>query len=139
MRADERQREGMLSLVRPQLGHNERVVALLPFANATRRPKGTDGKVRDGLWQTARRYRPLLLTDRRLFVFDTRRTPHPQRVLASFAANDVRVAGVSSGTFGRTLLVLELPGDGEVPFELGKRDQGELRSFVRALGYEVAP
>src|SRR5438876_398965 len=68
--SDARQREALLALVTPRLGSEERVVAMLPFANTPRRPKGPTGKVRDGVWQAARRYRPIVLTDRRLFVLD---------------------------------------------------------------------
>jgi hypothetical protein len=135
--SDERQRGALLELVNPQLVGDERVVAVLPFANTPRRPKGLDGKVRDGLWQSARRYRPLLLTDRRLFVFDARRTPHPQGVLVEFPTNLINVVRLVSGTLGRQTLVLDLPAAGEVPFELGRLDAVDLRAFTDAFDFDA--
>jgi hypothetical protein len=106
---------------------------MLPFANTPKRPKTADGKVRVGIWQTSRRYRPLLLTNRRLFVFETYRTPNPRGVLCEFPSGSVKVARSSPGSMGRTNLVLELPTDGEVPFELGRFDVAELEVFKNAL------
>jgi hypothetical protein len=136
-KADERQRDALLALVRARLAAGERVVAVIPFANTPKRPKGPEGKVREGLWQTARRYRPLLLTDRRLFVFDSRRTPYPHAVLAEIPAALVRVVSVDPGTLGRQVLVLDVAGEGRVPFELGRRDAEGLDALVGALQHEA--
>jgi hypothetical protein len=135
--SDARQREALLALVTPRLAAGERVVAVLPFANTPKRPKGPTGKVRDGVWQAARRYRPIVLTDRRLFVFDARRTPHPQGVLAEFPADLVRVARLVPGTLGRQTLVLDIPAEGEVPFELGRLDAVDLDAFMGALDFNT--
>ena|SRR5947207_4235345 len=135
--SDARQREALLALVTPRLGSGERVVAMLPFANTPRRPKGPTGKVRDGVWQAARRYRPIVLTDRRLFVLDARRTPHPQGVLAEFPAGLVRVVRLVPSTLGRQTLVLDLPDGGEIPFELGRLDAVDLGAFTGALDFNA--
>jgi hypothetical protein len=136
---DARQREALLALVTPRLAAGERVVAMLPFANTPKRAKGPTGKVRDGVWQSARRYRPIVLTDRRLFVLDARRTPHPQGVLAVFPADLVTVVRLVPGTLGRQTLVLDLPGDGEIPFELGRLDAVDLGAFTGALDFNIGP
>ena len=87
---DERQRSALLSFVTPVLSSGEQVVAVLPYVNTPKRPKGAEGKVREGIWQSQQRYRPLLLTNQRLFVFDTARTPHPRQVLCEVPSGSVR-------------------------------------------------
>jgi hypothetical protein len=134
---DARQREALLAHVTPRLAAGERVVAMLPFANTPRRAKGPTGRVREGVWQSARRYRPIVLTDRRLFVFDARRTPHPQGVLAEFPADLVKVVRLVPGTLGRQTLVLDLPEQGEIPFELGRLDGVDLGAFTDAFDFHV--
>ena len=99
--SDQRQRAALLALVTPELTSGERVLAMLPFANTPKRPRGPEGKVREGIWQTKRRYRPLVLTDRRLFVFDTLRTPHPQRLLCELPRDSVGVASATPGSLGQ--------------------------------------
>jgi hypothetical protein len=128
--SDARQREALLQQVTPRLAVGERVIAVLPFANTPRRPKGRNGKVREGVWQAARRYRPMVLTEQRLLVFDARRTPHPQGVLVEFPASAVSVVRLVPGTLGRQTLVLDLPAEGEVPFELGRLDADDLDAFI---------
>jgi hypothetical protein len=135
--SDARQREALLALVTPRLAAGERVVAMLPFANTPRRAKGPTGRVRVGIWQSARRYRPIVLTDRRLFVLDARRTPHPQGVLAEFPAELVKVARLVPGTLARQTLVLDLPGEGEIPFELGRLDVVDLGAFTGAFDFNT--
>lgn len=131
--SDERQRSALVAFVTPGLASEERVLAVLPFANTPKRPRGPEGKLRQGIWQSARRYRPLVLTDTRLFVFETGRTPHPRAVLCEFPKGSVRVVRTVPGSMGRTTLVLELPADGEVPFELGRFDVEDLDAFAGAL------
>ena len=134
---DARQRSVLLSLVTPDLSPGERVLAVLPFANTPKRPKGRDGRVREGIWQSARRYRPLVLTNQRLFVFDTARSPHPQRVLCVVPGSSVRVVSTLPGTMGRTTLLLELPVEGVVPFELGRFDVEDVDAFTGALEWRT--
>jgi hypothetical protein len=122
-----------LSFVTPGLSSGERVVAVLPYVNTPKRPRGSEGKVRDGIWQSRVRYRPLVLTNRRLFVFETGRTPHPRAVLCELPSRSVRAVRTVPRSMGRTTLMLELPGDGEVPFELGRFDVEELDAFIGAL------
>jgi hypothetical protein len=123
-------------IVRPP----ERILAVLPFVTTRKRPKqpgaprGKAGKVRVGVYQSWRRYRPLVVTDRRLFVFETGRTPNPREVLAVFALADIELVSSAPSGFGATGFVLELPGVGQVPFEAGRREQGDLEVLVELLG-----
>ena len=129
---DERNRRVMTDLLAPRLEHGESIVAMLPFATTPKRPKGPAGKVREGVWQSARLHRPMVLTDRSLFVFDAGRTPHPRAVHARFSRRDVRVVRVAERRSGASTLILELADQGEVPFELGRFD--DLEVFVAAIG-----
>lgn len=114
----------------------ERVVAVLPFAAVPKFPgrvKRRD-KVRVGLRQSWRRYRPLVFTDRRLYVFDSGRTPHPRELIASYPIGDVRVRDVRDGSFGGREVELDLPGEGTIPFEVGKLDLDDLVEVLHLLG-----
>jgi hypothetical protein len=108
------------------------VLAVLPFAS-TRRPKGPEGKVRQGVYQSGRRYRPLVATNRRLLVAHAYKTPYPKGLLAEFPIGDVHVVDLVAGRLGKQYLTLELPGEGAVPFELGRFDLLELDEFEDAL------
>ena len=115
-------------LTAPELQGDERILAILPFTTVRKRPRGPEGKVRTGVWQSWRRYRPVVVTDRRVLVFDTRRTPYPHTLLAEFPLDQVTMSEVTSGRFGTERFTLSLPGEGIVPFEAGRRDQlAELR------------
>jgi hypothetical protein len=116
-----RQREEVLALVADRMRPRERVVAVLPFAQTPKRPKPPK-KVRDGIYQSYRRYRPLVATDRRLFVLDTARTPHPRSVLAEFPLDAVTIVDVVPRSFGQQRVLIDLPGLGPVPFDLGRYD-----------------
>jgi hypothetical protein len=116
----------------PRLDRGEAIVAMLPFATTPKRPKGPEGKIRDGVWQSARLHRPLVLTDRSLFVFDAGRTPHPRAVHARFGLDEVSVVSVVERRAGMSTLVLDLPRQGKVPFELGRFD--DLAVFIAAVG-----
>jgi hypothetical protein len=140
MAARDKYRTALVRLVEDSLGSNENVRAVLPFVSSLKRPKvpgaprGKRGKVRVGIYQSWRRYRPMLLTNRRLFVFETGRTPNAREVLAAFDVSDVELNELGAGGFGATRFVLELPGVGRVPFEAGRRDQADLAVLVDALG-----
>ena len=123
-----RQREEVLKLVAPQLRPREQVVGILPFAQTPKRPKPPK-KVRDGVYQSYRRYRPLVVTDRRLFVLDTARTPHPRSVLAEFPLEAVELVDVVARSLGQQRVVLDLPGLGQVPFDVGRYDLDGLESL----------
>jgi hypothetical protein len=131
-KVDERNREALTALLAPRLDRGEAIVAMLPFATTPKRPKGPEGKIRDGVWQSARLHRPLVLTDRSLFVFDAGRTPHPRAVHARFGLDEVSVVSVVERRAGMSTLVLELPRQGQVPFELGRFD--DLAVFIAAVG-----
>jgi hypothetical protein len=130
---DAHQREQVLATVADRLGPEERVVAVLPFASTPKRPRGPTGKVREGIYVSYRRYRPLIVTSRRLFVVDAARTPYPRGVLAEFSLPDVTFVDVVPAAFGQSRLLLDLAGVGTVPFVLGRYDLEELPDLRAAL------
>lgn len=114
----------------------ERVVAMLPFASVAklpRGPRGKRGKVRYGIRQSWRRYRPTVITDRRLLVFDSGRAPSARTLLGAFRLDDVTMGPLGTGRFGTTTFVLELPGVGAVPFETGRREVDDVARLERGL------
>jgi hypothetical protein len=121
----------------PELRAGERIVALLPFATVPKLvngPRGRKNKVRFGIRQSWQRYRPLVVTDRRLLVFDSGRTPHPRELLAVYPLGDVAIGPDTAGRWGATTCVITLPDVGDVPFETGRRevdDLATLRSSTR--------
>jgi hypothetical protein len=58
-------------------------------------------------------------------------------VLAEFPADVVTVVRLVPGTLGRQILVLDLPAQGEVPFELGRLDAVDLDAFTGALDFNT--
>jgi hypothetical protein len=131
-RAD-RSRETLARRAAPLLAGGERVVALFPFASTPRRPRRL-GRAREGIWLSVGRYRPLVLTDRRLLVFDAARTPLPRTLLAEFPAADVTVRRVEPRSFGTTRVVLRLGSEGEVPFQVGRYERDDLAVLLERLG-----
>jgi hypothetical protein len=129
----------LLRMLEGSLVAGETVVAVLPFVTTRKRPKspgaprGKAGKVRTGIYQSWRRYRPLVLTDRRLFVFETGHTPNPRAVLAQFALSDLEVVSVTTNR-SSTSFVLEIPAVGRVPFDAGRREQRDAAILVASLG-----
>jgi hypothetical protein len=131
-------RRRLAALAASELQPGEPIVALLPFATVPKLPRsperrGRKGKVRFGIRQSWRRYRPLVMTDRRLLVFDSGRTPHPRELIAAFALDDVTIGPVTAGRFGTSLFELSLPGVGEIPFETGRREAQDLAILRAAL------
>jgi hypothetical protein len=131
-----RQREAVVAVVEDSLRSGEQVVAVLPFASTPKRPKGPGGKVRTGVYQAARRYRPLVVTNRRLIVLNAFRSPYPRGVLAEFPVDSVHVVDLTAASFGQRRLSLDLPELGVVPFVLGRLDLLELEEFEAAIGGE---
>ena len=123
---DETNRAAMNDLIGEQLEPGEAVVAMLPFATARKRPKGPEGKVSAGVWQSARLHRPLTLTDRTLYVFDAGRTPHVKRLHSQYSRDGLRVVSVVEKRFGARVVTVTIPGEGDVPFEVGTFDDLEL-------------
>ena len=134
MAGSHQDRAALEEMVADELGTSERVLAILPYAHVPARPKGPAGKVREGIYQSSRRYRPIIVTDQRVILFETGRTHFPRGILARFANADVDVVSVTPGSLGKTRLVLELPEVGEVPFETGRNEQGDLAVLVETLG-----
>jgi hypothetical protein len=132
-KAAARQRDAVLASVADRLRPNERVVAVLPFALTPPRSRA-GGKVREGIHQTNRRYRPLLATDRRLFVLDAGRTPYPTGVIAEFPIGSVTFVDVTPRWFGQQRVRLDLPGDGVVPFDIGRLELDDLARLRELLG-----
>jgi hypothetical protein len=128
-----RQRDSVVDSIQDELGPGEAVVAVLPYASTPRRPRGPEGKVRVGVYQSGRRYRPLVATSRRLLVVHAYKTPFPKGLLADFPIAQVHVVDRVSRSLGRQRLTLDLPGEGFVPFELGRFDALELDEFEHAL------
>src|SRR5262245_46704441 len=94
-----------------ELKAGERIVAMLPFASVPklpRQPGGRRGKVRFGIRQSWRRYRPTVVTDRRLLVFDSGRTPSACTLLGAFPLGQVSMGPIGSGRFGATTFDLDL-------------------------------
>ena len=129
----DRQRREVLDIVQEHLRGGEKVVGILPFALVPKRPKGPEGKVRDGLYQSYRRYRPLAVTTRRLFVLETGRTPHPRGFMTTYELRDVHFVDLVPTRFGHRLL-LDFPEVGTVPFVLGRFDLEDLDDLRSRLG-----
>jgi len=134
MASTEKARAALTRAAESALRDGEHVVTMLPYTHVPKRPKGPLGKVKDGIYQSYRRYRPLVLTDQRVLIFDTGRTPFPRYLLADFPTADVEVISTTPASFGTTEVVLELPGEGPVPFVAGRKDQEGLDMLIVALG-----
>ena len=128
-----RQRASVVGSIQDELEPGETVVAVLPYAATPRRPRGPEGKVRVGVYQSGRRYRPLVATNRRLLVIHAYKTPFPKGLLADFPLEKVHVVDLVPGRLGQQRLTLDLPGEGFVPFQLGRFDALELDDFEHAL------
>jgi hypothetical protein len=119
-----------------ELGSGEHIVAMLPFAavpKLARRPGGRKAKVRFGIRQSWRRYRPSVVTDRRLLVFDSGRAPNARGLLGAFPLDDVTMGPVGTARFGTATFVLGLPGVGEVPFETGRKEVDDVEILRAAV------
>ena len=128
----------MTELVDDELEPGETVIALLPFASTPRKPREPgEGRVKEGVWQSSGRYRPLLFTNRRLFVLATGRTPHPQAVQATFPIDRVRMISTERASFGRQRMVLALPDLGNVPFIIGRYDQSDFAAVLAVLDHDL--
>ena len=118
------------------LPKNERIVAMLPFASVAklpRQPGGRKARVSFGIRQSWRRYRPTVLTNRTLLVFDSGRAPNARALLGAFPLDQVTMSAPGTGRFGTTTFVLRLPGIGDVPFETGRREVDDVALLQRAL------
>jgi hypothetical protein len=112
---------------------------MMPFASVPKLPKvpgaprGRKGKVRFGIRQSWKRYRPTVVTNQRLLVFDSGRTPNARELLGAFPLGEVTIGPLGVGRFGATTFELGLPGVGRVPFETGRREEAD----VEALHQEI--
>ena len=118
----------------------EKIVAMLPFATVPKAPRlpgaprGRKGKVRFGIRQSWRRYRPTVVTDRRLLVFDSGKTPHPRWLLGAYPLDQVKMGPLGVGGMGATSFTLALPDAGEVPFETGRRESADVALLAQMVG-----
>ena len=132
MPSEDRQRQAIAALLEGNLEPGEKTLAVLPYASTAKRPRvAGEPKVKMGLWTTASRYRPLVLTNQRLLVFETGRTPYPRYLLEEFPVDQVRIVDFQRASMGRHTMVLALPDLGNVPFILGRYDQQDLKTFLR--------
>ena len=121
-----------------ELRTGEHIVAMLPFAAVPKLPRGPEGKVRFGIRQSWKRYRPCVVTDRRLLVFDSGRAPSARALLGAFPIDAVSMGPLGTGRFGTTTFVLGLPGVGAVPFETGRREVDDVARLSLAVGQRAA-
>jgi hypothetical protein len=115
-----------------ELGGGEHIVAMMPFAAVPKQPgpRGRKNKIRFGIRQSWRRYRPVVVTDRRLLVFDSGRTPNARQLLGAFPLAEVTMGPLGVARFGATTFLLELPGLGPVPFETGRREADDVTELA---------
>ena len=137
---DDGYRRRLRARAQEELRGDERVVAMLPFASVPKAPRppgaprGRKGKLRFGIRQSWRRYRPMVVTDRRLLVFDSGRTPNARELIGAFQLGDVHMGPLGEARFGATTFALELPGNGVVPFETGRREADDVALLAQVLG-----
>jgi hypothetical protein len=128
----EKSRNEATSAVEELFEPGESVIAVLPFTQVPR----LKGATRYGIRQRTRRYRPLVLTNRRLFVLETGRTPRPRGLIAQLPHADVDVVKYTPPrSFGLRTLVLELAGFGDVPFIVGRLERDDADVLVATLGH----
>jgi hypothetical protein len=128
--SNDKGRDEVAAVVDHFLEPGEKIRAVLPFASIPKLRKGP----REGIRQRYRRYRPIVLTDRRLFLLETSRTPHPRGVLAQFRLHDVEVVGpITPGRFRTQEVTLDLAGVGKVPFVTGRYETDDLAELVARL------
>jgi len=133
---DDAYRRRLRARAQEEMLGGERIVAMLPFASVPklpRRPGGRKHKVRFGIRQSWRRYRPSVITDRRLLVFDSGRAPNARTLLGAFALSDVTIGPLGTARFGATAFVLDLPGVGPVPFETGRKEIDDVEILRAAI------
>jgi len=112
-------------------------VAVLPFTSVPRRARHGGPKIVTGVRQTARRYRPLVVTSERLLVFDSGRTPGPRGLLAAYPLDQLRLLDVAPLRFGGTRFVLDIEGEA-VPFDAGRHDVAALEVLFQLLDVHPA-
>lgn len=129
---DDAYRRRLRARAAEELHDGERIVAMLPFASVPKLPRGPHGKVRYGIRQSWKRYRPCVVTDRRLLVFDSGRAPGARSLIGQFPLDQILMGSLGTGRFGTTTFVLDLPGVGPVPFETGRREVDDVAVLQRA-------
>ena len=135
---DDAYRRRLRARATEELRGGEQIVAMLPFASVPKLPRsperrGRKGKVRTGIHQSWKRYRPCVVTGRRLLVFDSGRAPNARSLLGAFPLDQVTMGPLGTGRFGTTTFVLGLPGIGDIPFETGRKEVADLGVLRRAV------
>jgi hypothetical protein len=75
-----------------------------------------------------------VVTNRRVLVFDSGRTPNARELLGAFSLEEVTMGPRGVGRFGATTFELVLPGVGEIPFETGRREAEDVEELARRVG-----
>jgi hypothetical protein len=133
---DDAYRRRLRARAEEELRGGERIVAMLPFASVPKLPKqpgGRKARERFGIRQSWRRYRPTVVTDRRVLVFDSGRTPTARTLLGAFPVGEVTMGPLGTARFGTTTFDLDLPGVGVVPYETGRREADDVALLARTL------
>ena len=134
----DKSRAAVVRSMQDKLRDGEEIRAVLPFTQTSKRPRIPGQTRRDrvvtGVYQWTRRYRPLVITSRRLFVFDGGRGGVPHGVLAEFPKEEVGVGEVTPVNYWTVRFTLDLPGVGPVPFEAGRKERDEALKIRELLG-----
>ena len=125
----DKSRASIVRSMRDKLRDGEEIRAVLPFTQTSKRPRMPGQTRRDrvltGIYQSTRRYRPLVITSQRLFVLDGGRGAVPRGILADFPNEQIGVGEVTPVNYWTVRFTLDLPGVGAVPFEAGRKERDE--------------
>ena len=124
--------------VRDPSWEHEEIRAVLPFTQTSKRPRMPGQTRRDrvvaGVYQSARRYRPLVITSQRLLVLEGGRGAVPRGILADFPRDEIGLGEVTPVSYWTVRFTLDLPGIGLVPFEAGRKERDEALRIGELLG-----
>ncbi len=134
----DKSRASIVRSIQDKLRASEEIRAVLPFTQTSKRPRMPGQTRRDrvltGIYQSARRYRPLVITSQRLFVLDGGRGAVPRGILADFPRDQIGVGEVTPVSYWTVRFTLDLPGLGLVPFEAGRKEHDEALKVRELLG-----
>ena len=134
----DKSRASIVRSIQDKLRAREEIRAVLPFTQTSKRPRMPGQARRDrvltGIYQSARRYRPLVITSQRLFVLDGGRGAVPRGILADFPRDQIGVGEVTPVSYWTVRFTLDLPGLGLVPFEAGRKEHDEALKVRELLG-----
>jgi hypothetical protein len=135
---NDKSRDSVVRSIQDKLRDGETICAVFPFTQTSKRPRMPGQTRRDrvatGVYQSARRYRPLVITSQRLFVLDGGRGAVPRGILADFPKEAIGVGEVTPVSYWTVRFTLDLPGLGLVPFEAGRKERDEALNVRELLG-----